>query len=49
MKYLMVALLVLYVSSTAYANCIYNGQSYPVGTVLDGLYVQWHMAATIEI
>lgn len=37
MKYFMVVVFVLLVSSTAFGECLYNGKYYPTGTVLGPL------------
>ena len=37
MRYLMLALFVWLVSATAYGDCLYDGASYPTGTVLGPL------------
>ena len=37
MKYIMAIIILLIVCSSAYADCTYNGTSYPTGTILGPL------------
>jgi hypothetical protein len=37
MRYILVALFVLLVSGPAYGDCLYDGVSYPTGTILGPL------------